>query len=280
VRYVPSKIAARAVGLVPDYVSRMCREGLVRAIRHAGVWHVEEVSLGDFLKNQASEYEEFKKRKSEYGKEMLNRSNLPVRSRIVTRPHPVLTQHHARIKRRAKMVQTSGIALATLVLVASSAFGFEILAPVGSANRAELTNAIDGAGTHMAAAASLPFIDSFASKVFATLCPYINSCPKKKPIIVTETLAPQKTVVQPSVPIVPAPSVTKTTITNPTTPLENQKSLTGQVERIIQTERVISVSGVTEAYVEQRLASLRADLEFDLTAMENANATSFLSVGG
>ena len=49
IRYVPVKTAAKAVDLVPDYVSRMCREGLVRGIRIAGVWYVNESSLKEFI---------------------------------------------------------------------------------------------------------------------------------------------------------------------------------------------------------------------------------------
>src|SRR3989344_4162492 len=47
--YVPSRIAARNVDLVPDYVTRLCRLGFVRGTRSQGIWYVDEASLREFL---------------------------------------------------------------------------------------------------------------------------------------------------------------------------------------------------------------------------------------
>lgn len=49
IRYVPSRVAAKSVDLAPDYISRMCREGLVLATWNRGAWYVNEKSLTDVL---------------------------------------------------------------------------------------------------------------------------------------------------------------------------------------------------------------------------------------
>lgn len=48
--YVPSKQAARNVGLCGDYVTRMCREGSVEGRLVANRWYVSEESLQAFLR--------------------------------------------------------------------------------------------------------------------------------------------------------------------------------------------------------------------------------------
>lgn len=52
--YVPSRQAARNVGLCADYVARMCREGSVEGRLVDGRWYVSEHSLRAFL-NEVSE---------------------------------------------------------------------------------------------------------------------------------------------------------------------------------------------------------------------------------
>lgn len=47
--YVPSKQAARKVGLCADYVTRMCREGSVEGRLITNRWYVSEESLDAFL---------------------------------------------------------------------------------------------------------------------------------------------------------------------------------------------------------------------------------------
>ncbi|MEK7098475.1 MAG: helix-turn-helix domain-containing protein, partial [Patescibacteria group bacterium] len=50
------------------------------------------------------------------------------------------------------------------------------------------------------------------------------------------------------------------------------------IERTLHTERVISVSGISSAYLEQRLAVMNADFIGRITTMENANSTSLVSL--
>ncbi len=49
-------------------------------------------------------------------------------------------------------------------------------------------------------------------------------------------------------------------------------------EGAFETERVVSLSEITQPYLEQRLASMQSDLLLRIAAADNANGTSFLSV--
>jgi hypothetical protein len=57
VEYVRSRDAARAVGLVADYVSRLARENLIEGRQVAGLWFVSLTSLKAFLAEQERQKE-------------------------------------------------------------------------------------------------------------------------------------------------------------------------------------------------------------------------------
>jgi len=179
-RYVPSKVAARSAGLVPDYVSRMCRAGLVEAVRHAGIWFVNEESLSRFLSEQAKEYEKFKRRKSQSAKNILAREKVAFHNRMITRPHPVLREHSERYKRRQRMntqiFKGATLTLAAALVVGSSLAAFTYIAPAGSQARSAITRGLLHTSSQAAAISSLPFIDSLASSVYRAFCPIFRSC--------------------------------------------------------------------------------------------------------
>src|SRR3989344_5798350 len=258
VRYVPSKIAARNVGLVPDYISRMCRDGQVRGIRHAGVWYVDEDSLASFLQLQKVEYEAFKKRKADVGREFLQVSQNP-RRRLITRPHPILHQFNARLKRRslryANFIRGASLATTCLVILLSGALAFELVAPPGSSNRASLVQAITGTQTQIAAA-SIPILDPIADKVFKIFCPLFRHCPSapaETRVVYVEIPAkpPAKIVSTP-----PRTPITQTVINNPiyTEPVERV------VERVTETVRTVIEPGVNASYIDERLSLLENSL--------------------
>ncbi len=74
IRYVPSRTAAQSVNLVPDYVTRLCRLGLVRGKRSQGVWYVDERSLRTFVEVKQQHLKEAWRRQSELLKQELRAS--------------------------------------------------------------------------------------------------------------------------------------------------------------------------------------------------------------
>jgi len=77
-KYIPTRDAAHAADLHPDYVARLAREGKIRAKRLGRKWHVETDSLTAFVRAQAGETarrnEELKhKRVHEYRKSKMPR---------------------------------------------------------------------------------------------------------------------------------------------------------------------------------------------------------------
>ncbi len=89
----------------------------------------------------------------------------------------------------------------------------------------------------------------------------------------------------PKIPTMPTPSVASlspTTSTQPVveriiqrevqTPLESQRPLTGQAQKII------SIGGITQDYLDQRLASLNSDLTNRMLSLTNANSTTINNV--
>ena len=60
IRYVPCKVVAKSVDLSPEYLTRFCRERLIMAVFHKGVWYVHEGSLYTFLEKQRREQEDYK----------------------------------------------------------------------------------------------------------------------------------------------------------------------------------------------------------------------------
>src|ERR1700682_1543964 len=100
VRYIPSKVAARAVGLSPDYVSRFCRDGAVRAIRQRDGWYVDENSLAAFVVEQAKQREEYNRKLSEAVRLEAQRAKETAEAALSIAPHPDLQEFVADTRHR------------------------------------------------------------------------------------------------------------------------------------------------------------------------------------
>ncbi|MFZ2886325.1 MAG: hypothetical protein WA021_00720, partial [Minisyncoccia bacterium] len=252
VRYVRSKIAAHNVGLVPDYVSRMCRSGQVCGVRHSGAWWVDEESLASFLSEQALEYEDFKRRKSLAGKIALNSEPVPVSARVTTKAHPHILKRHLQRTRRINVVRTSTPIVLGLLLFASIGvvFGSSVQ---GFFTRSTMAG-LDGAPERNLAASSIPVLDSAANRVYWFFCPLFSDCLGiYEPIFVFNTRQLQSPPVFTSNVLPPSPPIT--TITNPI------------IQHTIETRTI--TSGLTRAELEARLAALAWDLRQSLMFSSN-----------
>jgi len=293
IRYILVKEAARGVDLVPDYISRMCREGDVRGIRHRGLWYVDTVSLGAFLKKKALEFDEHKKHQSQVAKEYRESfSDAPYDEAIspvadVTLPRfanqvsglPVNAYRAHRSFRFTPLL---------LLLVVGSGIAFELFSIQGRSDKAFVRDSISLARANAAAVASLPIVDTVADGFYKLLCPYIalNGC--TAPIFVLTT--PQEPSIKPPVanmyvPLDPLPAEPITNLEPRTLPQQNFPApvaeadvATHSVERIIEKTRIIETSGVSGAFVAMQLSALQEWFSQRFTAMENANATSFRSI--
>jgi hypothetical protein len=185
IKYVPVKVAAKNVGLVPDYVSRMCRTKTILAIRHAGIWHVEEESLTEFLRKQSMEYEEFKRRKSLVGKVERQKQQPKFDFKI-----PALITKNATV-------------LLPIIAVL-------FLLPLQMNSQRQF-----------AAAGSPSMWDRMASSVFFTLCPIFKDCPEPiAPTIQTQTQvvavsSPTPVPAPTPLPLPPAPEPKIAVVTSP-----------------------------------------------------------------
>lgn len=185
--YVPSKVAAKRVGLSPDYISRFCRQRAVIATWHRSMWYVNEASLDAFLAQQAQEREENNRKLAEEARQEAERARAAPSTRA---PHPNLRAYTRTIARdRVQKVLAKTLATITLVVSLGSAFAltndrdaFSAFNEGAASARASLTRNIgsgrDVAETQLAAAASsLSWLDALGEKLFQTLCPLFNDCP-------------------------------------------------------------------------------------------------------
>ncbi|MBI5469695.1 hypothetical protein HY968_00025, partial [Candidatus Kaiserbacteria bacterium] len=206
IRYVPTRTAARSVGLTQNYISKMCKAGVPGTKLVYGIWYVNEEALKSFLAAQNEEREKWveqlsERRKREFLRVRISRSSP---GRFTTLPPRALHEHHAR-KRQGQSARTALVAsIAGIVFMASSGLTFEMIAPPGSAARAHLSEMFSAVHGQLAAAGSLPIIDSFADALYRTMCPFFRSCIVVKK---TQTLAqaiPSTTVTTYASPITPA----------------------------------------------------------------------------
>ena len=64
-QWLPSKDAASKVGLVSDYISRLCRSGEVEGKKVDGVWYVNMASLRVFLEEVSVKKQKLRERLAE-----------------------------------------------------------------------------------------------------------------------------------------------------------------------------------------------------------------------
>jgi|GEM_PF-3636581 len=254
-RYVPSKVAASTAGIVPDYITKLARQGFVRGIRKDGIWYVDENSLHAFLKlNEARKRELFEKQAQERRQELHTSEMRSIEERIevsVPRIHvapsslrAITHAHHKQqAHRRARAQQHLAIAsVGSILFLGSLGIAFSGVISVSNIKGSVASVAFGGA----VAERILSFFDSLVPEE-----PYIPPA-WEKTIVQDKVITPMQVATKPA-PVAAAPIVQTT---QPVTPLESQRPLTGQVERI----QTVYHGGISEQLLESRLATLEAFL--------------------
>lgn len=149
--YVPCKAAGKRVNLSADYIARFCREGLVRAIRYAGAWYVDENSLATYLAEQERQREVYLWKLSAEAKEEAERAKFSAAQMIAPYPPPR--------KRSQKAAEVLVATLTLFAVTASGALAFHNIAPEKFALAINSVSA-----TSQVAASSLPWLDDVASR--------------------------------------------------------------------------------------------------------------------
>ena len=175
--YVPSRIAARNVHLVPDYVTRLCRLGFVRGTRSQGIWYVDEASLREFLTIKQEHRKDQLQHISAIRRQELARFELRDiadslhLTPVITVAPPALHAYHRKMKsrvnakRRAVSITVTGIfAFATIV----SAMSFH-----GDTVRVALRSLTPPHAVLAAVAAAGDSVDAWFMR---TLCPQFSFC--------------------------------------------------------------------------------------------------------
>jgi excisionase family DNA binding protein len=68
-RYFHVKEAAQRARVVRDYMSRLCHNGTLRALRIGNVWHVQVASLNALLRDRVERKQELRKKLAELRRE-------------------------------------------------------------------------------------------------------------------------------------------------------------------------------------------------------------------
>jgi len=277
IRYVPTKSIAKTVDLSADYLTRFCREGKVAAVFHKGAWYVSEASLTTFLADEARRREEQNRKLSEEAKQEVER----VRAAQVAAMAPAAIHLAPTIRRSAQPASLIIGAISFLISLAGVGLAFEMIAPPNSITRANFktniaeifqtltSGMVSRAHDQLAAASSLPWLDTFADALYRTVCPILRDCPREEFVAAPQPHLQQKATAtsSPSQPAVATPqTVQQTVINNPV------------IERIRETVRTVTDASTYTAYVDARITALSDTLVRRIGAMENANATSFRNV--
>ncbi len=281
VRFVSVRDAATGVEISADYISRLCRKGVVHGRLEGREWYVNPASLSEWRANQARRKDALRERTRELRKE--ERANgHAVTSPITVAPHRELNDRFKQHIKRAQRVRAAGTAfLATLTLfavMASGALAFQNIAPQKFAAAVDAaTHAPENIQSQLAAVASLPWIDALASNVFNAVCPIIGNCSP------TEIATPStQQHLQPPTGAPPPPATTLSTSSekgsSPTTKpatLEAQRSLTvvnnPVIERIRETVRTVTEGGINAALLDARMTALATSLQSQIASVAAAS---------
>jgi len=248
IRYVPTKVAAKRVGLSPDYVARMARERVIVATRHQRTWYVSEASLDTYLASQAQQRDEYNRKLSEEARQEVER--VRAATPITVAPHPQVHAHATALAHRRARKTFIIQSLAAIVLFVSVVGAFA-LTDLGSEPRT-------AGQSHLAAASSLPWLDTIGDKLFNVFCLLFNDCPRPELAENAPAPAPQRP--QPPQPEpTPQPPRTTTAISSPTREQPIQQIINQPViERVTQTVRV--ESGLSTSQIDARFAVLETSI--------------------
>lgn len=206
--------------------------------------------------------------------------------------HELNERFHGHIRRaeRAGAASTAFFAtLTVLAIVGGGALAFHDIAPN---TFARATAAPKHLASQVAAASSLPWLDGIADAIYRAVCPIFSTCENLasnsattpanvKPTLPSKSNSYQATTspnVKQGQQTHPAPAAGGATATQ--VAVSNQPTVVNQpvLERVIQTVREVQTPGVNAGYVDEKLSLLQNSLLLRMSAMENANATSFRSV--
>ncbi len=307
--YIPIREAAQKAGLTADYIRKLCRKGFIRGQERADGWYVVELSLNEWLKDQARRKEKWRKQQSQLRREEMAHwgNGTPEREtyaqhalRAAIAQPPITTvaphslSHRAPLARRRRVTHEIVMAtIATFALVASGASIFQTVTP-GSLARTQL--------------ASVAWLDQVGSMLFRALCPIFDDCPREtkseRVPLASVTSPAQRFLQQPSTRRDQATSSgsarTNSTIVNQrASPSGSQEPVRVMervyvepvervVERVLETQRIVSsAGGLTEEILNARLGELESSLSSQIYAVASvgsANSTQIVSnynaVGG
>ena len=152
IQYVPSKEAAAKVGLVADYVSRMCRDKLVDGKLMGGLWYVNDASLTKFLTRQKQE-------------DALRRAS---QAQLLKEARGRADRHARRMARMRHIPQTALLALTITLLLGTAAFSLSTPFANSSPALAAVASALP--------APLRASLNHVATSVYDFVCPYFSDC--------------------------------------------------------------------------------------------------------
>jgi len=207
VRYVLTRAVAKSANLSPNYISRFCREALVQAVRHNGMWYVNETSLEKFLADEVRQQEEWKRQLSQQRKherelaqqaapatpDATHSTQVKWRARaptpVTVLPHPHLraperdfarTPHLVRVQQAIILaVALTGILFSASALVHVALPGAQqhLIASVREKFPDALASFSNISSRAQLAASSLPWLDNLGNSLYRALCPIFRNCP-------------------------------------------------------------------------------------------------------
>jgi hypothetical protein len=127
IRYIPTKVAAKAVGLSPRYLVEFCRGGKIAAIWHKGAWYVQETSLRAYLDKCTREQEEYNRKLSEDAKREIEENAR--RAALAERRRLQQIRSDRRRGQRIKILTSALAALTFFGVALSGALAFQNIAP-------------------------------------------------------------------------------------------------------------------------------------------------------
>ena len=283
---VSSADAAQRAGLSRDYVARLCHDGKVRGRQIGKNWYVDEKSLGHFLSEQARAKEERAVELRDAYEKNARVTREAFSGAITVAPPSTLHAHVSQLRMQAarRAALTTGIATATLVFtLAAGAAAF--VAPDAS------RTASVRAQSELAAAAANPggFLSALGdgtaslARSFATrIDDFIFGVALPNPTLTYYRAQGDTTSNIPSVPsstteVGAATSAPPTsTATLPSSPRATTTINQPVIERVVQTDRVVTQDGITENILDQRLGLLQDQVTSQINALSLSNSAQLL----
>ena len=262
IQYVLTRAVAKGANLSPDYIASFCRGGLVHAVRHNGMWYVNEASLQKFLADEAQQQAEWKRRLSEQRKRELQvaRQASPAgrdathSTQVKRRTSQPGTAHPAAIRfTQLKRATRHFIRASREIIVAVALTGIlmSALAPalpdaqqrLIASGREKIRDALASLGNiplardQLAAASNFPWLEEFAKNFHAALCPILRNCPSAERATTQPPPRPALLTQQPLPQTPRATTTAATSLHSPAQPIQQTVINNPIIERVV--ERVV-----------------------------------------